>query len=128
MGKKIFIIEDDANILYALQAKLSLAGFDIEINNGSSSAEEVIRKIKMFNPNYLILDLILPLLDGFSIAKAIKADEELSEIKVFVFTSLSDSDSRSMGASYGVKYYFIKNELSIDDFVSRFLKIVNNKH
>jgi DNA-binding response OmpR family regulator len=125
MSKKIFVVEDDANILYALQAKLSVDGFQIEVNNGSSNVEEIMSEIKKFKPNYIILDLILPKVDGFSIAKQIRSSEELSNVSTFVFTSLSDNDSKSMTASYGVKYYFLKNELSVDDFIYRFKKIIN---
>ncbi|MDD4333013.1 MAG: response regulator [Patescibacteria group bacterium] len=127
MRKKVFIIEDDANILYALQAKLSLEGFEVEINNGSEAVENALYEIKEFKPNYIILDLILPKIDGFKMAKALREDLETSAIPVFIFTSLSDNDSRSMGANLGVKYYFIKNELSIDDFIYRFKKVINNK-
>lgn len=126
MPKKLFIIEDDANILYSLQAKFSLKGFDVKIDNGNVGIEELISKIKENKPNFIILDLILPQLDGFDIIKTLKEDQETSNIDIFIFTNLSDQDSKSKGLNLGVKHYFIKGDFSIDDLVEKTVKIINN--
>ncbi len=124
---KIFIIEDDANILYGLQAKFRVEDFDVEIDNGSNSIEEVINNIKFFKPKYVILDLILPKIDGFEVAKKLQEDEETKNIDIFAFTSLSDQDSKERGIKVGVDYYLLKTELSIDELVEKVKKIIQNK-
>ncbi|MDP2766786.1 MAG: response regulator, partial [Candidatus Methanoperedens sp.] len=84
MSKKILIIEDDVNILYGLQAKLSVEGFSVKAEAGDSGIEEILFKIKFFKPDYVILDLMLPMIDGFDVLSAIKADNEISGIPVFI--------------------------------------------
>lgn len=126
MAKKIFIIEDDANILSSLQAKFSLEGFEVGTNSGNMEMEGLLNEIKKFKPNFIILDLILPALDGFDIIKSMKADEEISSLPIFIFTNLSDQDSKNRSLNLGAKYYFIKSDFNIDEFISKFKKIIAN--
>jgi len=128
MGRKTFIIEDDANILYSLQAKFSLAGIEAQTHSGNRDIPEIINELKKSKPNFVILDLILPEVDGFEILKAIKEDEDLAGLPVFVFTSLSDQDSKSRVLELGVKYYFAKSDFNVDEFVDKVLKIIDNKN
>ena len=126
MSKKIFIIEDDINILSSLQAKLSVEGFSVIASSGHCDMDELINNIKLSKPNYIILDLILPVLDGFEVIKRIKADKDLSGTSVFIFTSLGDDDSQHRSKRLGADYYFIKDNFVIDDFILKFKKIISN--
>ena len=125
MNNKIFIIEDDANILYGLAAQLGAIGFQVETESGGEKTEEIIKKIKIFTPDFVILDLILPRLDGFSLLEAIKSDKEINT-SVFIFTNLSDEDSRARGSRLGADYYFIKNDFSIIEFTEKIKNIIKN--
>lgn len=127
MRKKIFIVEDDANILYALQAKFSLAGFQVEVNCGNIGVEELVNNIKEIKPDFMILDLILPKADGFDLLKAIRKEESLYNLLLFIFTNLSDQDTKGRGLTLGANYYFVKHDFSIDDFVAKVVKIVKNR-
>jgi DNA-binding response OmpR family regulator len=126
MRKKLFIVEDDANILYALQAKFSVAGFEVAVSPGNESESEIAGKITAARPDYLVLDLILPKADGFKILSAIKAPGGLPGLPVFAFTDLNDSESREKGLKLGVSHYLIKNELNTDEFVEKVVKIISN--
>ncbi|MDP2708434.1 MAG: response regulator [bacterium] len=125
MGKKILIVEDDANLLYGLQAKLRVAGFEVMTDEGADQPE-VLEKIKALKPDYIILDLILPRLDGFELLSEIKSEQEISKIPVFIFTNLSDSDSRQKGKNLGADFYLIKTDFNLDEFVEKFKKIIGN--
>ena len=127
MQRKIFIIEDDANILSSLKAKLSVEGFKVEVDSGTEELEAILNKIKIFSPEFIILDLILPQVDGFLILQKLKGDANFSHIPIFVFTNLSDSDTKSRSVKLGADFYFIKDELSLDDFINKIKKIIENK-
>jgi len=126
MKKKIFIIEDDANILFSLQAKLSVSGFEVEAHSGNADAQEIIEKIKNNKSDFVILDIILPKLNGFDLIKKINSEKELQETNIFVFTNMSDKESMDNKETLGLKYYFIKDDFSIDDFVEKIKRIINN--
>jgi len=127
MSKKIFIIEDDANILYGLEAQFTAADLDVEVSEADEEMEELIDKIRDFDPDYIVTDLILPKVDGFEVIKKIKEDEELREKEIFIFTDLSDEDSRSRSLELGADYVFFKEEFDTFEFAEKVKKIVANQ-
>jgi len=127
MEKKIFIIEDDTNILYSLEANFSAEGLDTETSEGEEEMDEVMDNIRDFNPDYLILDVILPKLDGFEIIKKVKEDSELSDLPIFVFSDISDEDSRSRSLEIGADYFFPKDEFDTYEFTEKVKKIMANQ-
>ncbi len=126
-SKKIFIVEDDANILYGLESQFTAADIDVELSEANEEIEELIAEIKAFDPDYIILDLILPKIDGFEVVRKIKSDDELSEKEIFIFTDLSDEDSRSRSLELGADYVFFKEEFDTFEFAEKVKKIVGNK-
>lgn len=127
MSKKIFIVEDDANILYGLEAQFAAFGLDVEVSEADEDIEELFGKIRDFNPDYIVTDLILPKIDGFEVIKRIKEDEELREKEIFIFTDLSDEDSRSRSLELGADYVFFKEEFDTFEFSEKVKKIIANQ-
>jgi DNA-binding response OmpR family regulator len=124
--KKILIIEDDANLLYGLQAKFRVANFEVIVDEGADKTE-AMEKIKILKPDYIILDVVLPKINGFNMLAEIKADPAISKIPIFIFTNLSDNDSRQKSVELGADFYIIKTELNLDEFVAKFKKIIDNR-
>ena len=127
MSKKIFIVEDDANILYGLEAQFTAANLVVEVSEADEELEELMDKIKDFDPDYIITDLILPKVDGFEVIKKIKEDEELRDKEIFIFTDLSDEDSRSRSLELGADYVFFKEEFDTFEFAEKVKKIIANQ-
>lgn len=125
--KKIFVIEDDANILYGLEAQFSNAGLEVEVSEAEESPEELLDNLREFQPDYIVLDIILPKIDGFDIVQKIKSDEELRDKEIFIFTDLSDEDSRQRSLEIGADYVFFKDDFDTFQFAEKVLKIINNR-
>lgn len=125
-NKKILIIEDEANLLYGLLAKFRVAGFEVLTDEGADKAE-TMEKIKTLKPDYIILDIILPRVDGFDLLAEIKADPAISLTPVFIFTNLSDAESKRRGQELGADFYLIKTDFNLDEFVVKFKKIIDNQ-
>ncbi len=125
--KKIFIIEDDVNLLYGLESQFAADNFEIEIANGEEEIEEIMKSLHDFMPDYVILDLILPRLDGFEIIKRMKADYELSDKQIFIFTDVSDEDSRQRSLELGADYIFFKEEFDTFQFSEKVKRIIANQ-
>lgn len=126
-SKKIFIVEDDANILYGLEAQFTAANHEVEVSEADEEIDELMSKIEDYDPDYIILDLILPKIDGFEVIKRIKGDEELAEKEIFIFTDLSDEDSRARSLELGADYFFFKEEFDTFEFAEKVKKIIANK-
>jgi DNA-binding response OmpR family regulator len=127
MSEKIYIIEDDANLLYGLQSRFSSEGYEVEITTGEETLEELLAYIKKSKFDYVILDLILPDMDGFELLEAIRAEDDLKDLTVFVFTDLSDEDSKHRSMELGADYYFIKTDFDINEFSEKVIRILGNK-
>jgi DNA-binding response OmpR family regulator len=127
MNDRIFIIEDDANILYGLESQFSDAGLEVETSSGDESLEGLLFKLKTFDPSYIVLDLILPKIDGFEVIKKIKGDQEMSDREIFVFTDFSDEDAKQRSLRSGADYVFFKEEFDSYEFAEKIKKIISNQ-
>lgn len=125
--KKIFIIEDDANLLYGLESQFTADDFEVETATGEEDLEEMMEQIKDFSPDYVVLDLILPKIDGFEIIKKMKADDELNDKQIFIFTDVSDEDSRQRSLELGADFLFLKDDFDTFEFAEKVKKIVANQ-
>lgn len=125
--KKIFIIEDDVNLLYGLESQFNNAGFIVEISDAEDEEEAVLDALRKFSPDIIVLDLILPKIEGFELLKKIKTDDELQEKEIFIFTDLSDEDSRERSLEMGADYVFFKEDFDTFSFSEKVIKIVKNK-
>ena len=126
-GRKIFIIEDDANILYGLESQFSAADFEVEVSEAEEDEEELLSMLREFEPDYIVLDLILPKVDGFELLKKVKSDSELRDKEVFIFTDLSDEDSRQRSLEMGADYVFFKEDFDTFQFAEKVIKIIKNQ-
>lgn len=126
-NKKLFIIEDDANLLYGMESQFEADEFEVETSIGDEELEELMDRLRDFDPDYIILDLILPKVDGFEIIKKIKEDDALSDRQIFIFTDLSDEDSRQRSLELGADYVFFKEEFDTFSFSEKVKKIVANQ-
>lgn len=127
MDKKIFIIEDDSNILYSLEANFSAEGLDVMTSEADEEIDELIENINDFGPDYLVLDIILPKLDGFEIIKRLKEESETADLPIFVFSDVSDEDSRSRSLEMGADYFFPKEDFDAYEFAEKVKKIMANQ-
>jgi len=116
MAEKIFIIEDEAALLYALEAKLRLEGFQVET---AGDGEEALKKLKNYKPDLIILDIILPKIDGWEVLHMIRTDVKLVSVPVVIVTNLTDKHSREKGIELGVANYLIKSDYDLEELVGR---------
>jgi DNA-binding response OmpR family regulator len=126
-NKKIFIVEDDADLLYGLESEFSADNFEIATSYGDEEVSELLNNIRSFKPDFIIIDLILPKTDGFDIIKKIKADEAINQEQIFVFTDLSEEDSRVRSLDIGTDYIFFKDDFDTYEFAEKVKKIIVNR-
>ena len=121
MPKKILIVEDETALLYALQSQLSVAGYKVMIADDGKKALKVVNQSK---PDIIVLDIILPEMDGWTFLKEIKQNPQTKDIPVIIISNLSDEASHSRGIKLGAKDYLAKINYSIDELVERIKKLV----
>lgn len=103
--KKILIVDDEPSMVSVLQRHVSNAGYEYEI---ASNGREALEKIKKEQPDLVLLDLMMPGMNGFETCRHIRASEATRKIPVLIITALrSESDSDAAAAS-GANEFIIK--------------------
>ena len=119
--KSILLVEDDQFLIDIYHTKLKEAGFEVEVTSGG---EECLRKLREKVPDLMILDIVLPKLDGWEILREIRSDEKLKDLKVVVISNLSHKSEIEKGKRMGVLKYMIKAHYTPSEIVSQIKEIL----
>lgn len=114
--KKILLIEDDIFIGGLLQLKLEQEGFDVE---RALDGEQGFEFLEKFQPQIILLDLILPKRSGFELLEMIKQDPRFSNIPVIITSNLGQESDIERGKNFGIIEYIVKSKLSLEDLVTK---------
>lgn len=111
----IAIVEDDNNLANIYKQKLESVGHKAEILQDS----EAYNKIKESKPNLVLLDILMPNVNGLDILRQLKTDSEVSAIPVILLTNVADSQAISKGLEYGAYGYLLKSETTPEQILTR---------
>jgi DNA-binding response OmpR family regulator len=114
--RRILIVEDDRFLRKAAEAALRRHGFAVLT---AADGEEGLRVARAEVPDLVLLDLIMPGLQGFEVLRQLKADQATSKIPVIVMSNLSQDSDMEQALTGGAEAYLIKANLSLDDLVKR---------
>ena len=118
MGARILIAEDEANIAESLSFILGREGHEVVT---APDGEDALRQLRQRLPDLLILDVMLPGLNGFELLKTLKADARLKDLPVIVLTAKTQQHDRELAEAIGVAAYLTKpfSNRDIVDHVGR---------
>lgn len=118
MGKKILVVDDEKHIVRLVQVNLERAGYEVVT---AYDGEEALQKVKQERPDLIVLDVMMPKMDGFEVMKHLKADPETKEIPVIMLTAKAQDADVFRGWKAGVDCYLTKpfNPLELLTFVKR---------
>lgn len=121
---KILIIEDDRYISKMYQLKLSLEGYDVQV---AENGREGVDKVKEFMPNIVLLDILMPELDGFEVLKIVKGDEATKDIPVLIMSNLGQEDHVEKGMKLGAIGYIVKSQYTPSKVVEKIKSVIDGK-
>lgn len=112
----VLLIEDDVFLASIYQKKFEMDGYKITIAaNGETGLVEVKKK----KPSVILLDILLPKLDGFAVLDRLKADPETKDIPVILLTNLGQKDDVDKGLAAGAVDYLIKAHFKPSEVVQK---------
>ena len=103
--KKILLVEDDPFLVDIYSQKLKKSGFDVVSETDGSKVLDVIKEV---NPDLLMLDIVLPEMDGWQILNKIGEDKKFANLKVMIFSNLGQKTEVEKGIKLGAVKYLIK--------------------
>lgn len=119
--KTILLVEDDVFLIDIYTTKLKEVGFSVEV---AQDGEECMRKIKEKSPDLLLLDIVLPSLNGWEILRQIKKDDKLKSLKIVILSNLGEKEEIEKGINFGVSKYLVKAHYTPSEVVEEIEKIL----
>ena len=119
--KKVLIIEDDKFLRELITQKLIKEGFE---TSEAIDGEEGIKKIKEEKPDLILLDLILPGVDGFEVLSQMKEDSAVSSIPVIILSNLGQKEDIERGLKLGAVDYLIKAHFTPGEIIEKIKNIL----
>lgn len=105
MSKKILVIDDAPSVIQLMEYWLKKAGFEILVAQDGLAGFELAKKKK---PDLILLDVMIPKLDGYSVCRLLKMDESYAKIPIILVTAREEQDDKDRGKEVGAEGYLEK--------------------
>lgn len=113
---KILLVEDDNSLATVYIDRLEAEGFDVKrVENG----EDALAAAESFQPNLVLLDVMMPEINGFDVLDILRNTPKTANLKVIMLTALSQESDKQKAISLGVDDYLVKSQIVIADVVER---------
>lgn len=114
--KRILVVEDSAPIRTALGQKLESGGFEVLV---AENGEEGLKTALSEKPDLILLDLMMPKMDGLSVLDELRKDEWGKKANVLVLTNLDKAEHVEESRKRGVTDFLVKTDWSLEDVLKR---------
>ena len=115
MKKKILVVDDEEDILHFLELVLREKGYQVAT---ASSGHEALTRAQMEKPDLILLDIMMPQMDGWEVLKLLRVDDETSAIPVAMLSARTEAKDRVQGLQEGAVDYICK-PFSLQDLLAK---------
>ncbi|MEI6266392.1 MAG: response regulator [bacterium] len=122
MAIKILLAEDDIQLVDMYSRKFALDGFEVQLGEDGQKAIDILES--NFVPDVVLLDIMMPMVDGLQVLKYIKEQKELKDVIVIMLTNLSDEKTAEKIYELGATEYLIKAELTPLDVSNKVKELI----
>jgi len=116
---KILLVEDEPSLRRLYYIKLIRVGYKVET---AEDGRDALKKVKKFKPELILLDIILPKVDGFAVLKELKKNSRLKKIPVILLTNLGQDEDMEKGQKLGAIAYLVKTQFTPSEIVKEMEK------
>ncbi len=103
--KCVLVIDDERDLVETVSFRLQAAGYEVV---PAYDGQDGLEKARSLKPNLIILDLMLPKMDGYKVCRLLKFDEKHKSIPIIMFTARAQDSDRQMGMDVGADAYITK--------------------
>ena len=118
--KKILVVEDEETLLELESILLTVKGYEVE---GVMDGQAALEAVAVMKPDLVLLDIMLPKIDGFEVCRRVKANEGTQHIPVILLTGKKDKEAFAMGEEAGADWFLTKpfKSAMLIESIDRFL-------
>jgi len=122
--KAILVVDDDYTLLQLYEERIKQEG---AIVSTAQDGAEAVQKAAETRPHIILLDLMMPAMNGFEVLEKLKEDESTRNIPVIVFTALADENKRKTAMELGADDYLVKSEVLPIDVVEKIKTVISGR-
>ena len=122
---KILLIDDDPFILDMYVLKLKESGFDI---GTAANGKDGLAKIASFEPDLLLLDIVMPAMDGFEVLQELKKNPPAHPLKIILLSNLGQKEDVERGLSLGADDYLVKANFTPGEVVQKIHEVLSKSN
>jgi CheY-like chemotaxis protein len=122
---KVMLVEDDDVLVEMYQAKFEMEGHDVVV---ATNGQECLNLLEGYQPDIILLDILMPKMNGFHVLKEIKKQPERRNIPVMLLTNLGEAQvdmNAELARALGVQDYLIKSHHTPDEVMAKVMKILD---
>jgi DNA-binding response OmpR family regulator len=119
----ILIVEDDKFLSSAYRIKFTKVGFTVHI---AMDGQEAMNMLQTIRPDVILLDLVMPVKDGFTVLSEIQANEQYRTIPILITSNLSQKEDIDKAKGLGAKEFVIKSDVSMEELVKKVQTLLQN--
>jgi DNA-binding response OmpR family regulator len=105
MSKRILLVDDEADLVEMMKMRLEFYGYEVFT---AYDGVDALEKAKRSKPDLMILDVMMPRMDGFRVCQALKEDPHYAHIPIILFTARAQQDEMQIGEECGANAYLTK--------------------
>lgn len=120
---KILVVEDDKYLINAYRLKLSKMGFEVHL---AMDGDEALTALATLHPDVILLDLVMPKRDGFSVLEEVKKNPNLKSIPVIITSNLGQKEDIDRGMKLGAADYIVKSDTPIEAIAEKITSVIKN--
>lgn len=121
--KKILLIEDDPLLIDVYSTKLKQSGFEVRV---VQSGEKALEAAEEQQPDLVLLDIVLPHIDGWDILHNLRSSEKLRGARIVILSNLGQKEEIAKGLALGAAKYLIKAHYTPSEIVQEIINLIGN--
>ncbi len=103
--KRILVVDDEVYVAHILEFSLGMEGYEVVT---ATSGDEALAKADEEHPDLIVLDILMPKMDGYEVCRRLKADERFADVPVILLTAKHGAEDRQKGLEVGANAYITK--------------------
>lgn len=124
MAHKILIVDDDIILRQMYEERLKAEGYEV---SSATDGEEALKVAKEKPQNLILLDIMMPKINGLDVLKMLKADEDTKKVPIILLTALIQDVDKQKGLAFGADDYIVKSETMPGEVIEKIKRVLDKK-
>jgi len=124
MAHKILIVDDDIILRQMYEERLKAEGYEV---SSATDGGEALKVAKEKPQNLILLDIMMPKINGLDVLKMLKADEDTKKVPIILLTALIQDVDKQKGLAFGADDYIVKSETMPGEVIEKIKRVLDKK-